>query len=121
MSIFSFSHSVFNPLGELSTIFIKFEIVIGNLFHFASLKFIVWERFKKLFSHVIEPHSVKRGLSTSANSIDSGQLPQTTETCCYFLETEDQPYSFKLIPLVFENQIVESAGVAFVIGAKVRN
>ena len=33
-SNFSFSHSVFYPFGELSTIFIKFEIVVCNLFQF---------------------------------------------------------------------------------------
>ena len=31
-SNFSFSHSVFYPFGELSAIFIKFEIVICKLF-----------------------------------------------------------------------------------------
>ena len=31
-SNFSFSHSVFYPFGELSTIFIKFEIVVCKLF-----------------------------------------------------------------------------------------
>ena len=33
-SNFSFSHSVFYPFGELSAIFIKFEIVICKLFQF---------------------------------------------------------------------------------------
>ena len=33
-SNFSFSHSVFYPLGELSTIFIKFKIVVCELFQF---------------------------------------------------------------------------------------
>ena len=32
MSNFSFSHSVFYPFGELSAIFIKFEIVAYKLF-----------------------------------------------------------------------------------------
>ena len=36
-SIF-FSHSVFYLLGELSAIFIKFEIVVCGLFQFGSLK-----------------------------------------------------------------------------------
>ena len=31
---FSFSHSVFYPFEELSTIFIKFEIVVSKLFQF---------------------------------------------------------------------------------------
>ena len=33
-SNFSFSHSVFYPLEELSSIFIKFEIVVCNFFQF---------------------------------------------------------------------------------------
>ena len=33
-SNFSFSHSVFYPVGELSTIFIKYEIVVCKLFQF---------------------------------------------------------------------------------------
>ena len=44
-SNFSFSHSVFYPFREHSTIFIKFEIVVCKLFKFQrSLKFVVWER-----------------------------------------------------------------------------
>ena len=35
------SHSVFNPFGEPSTIFIKFEIVVCKLF-----QFVIWERVK---------------------------------------------------------------------------
>ena len=31
---FSFSHSVFYPFGELSAIFIKFEIVVSKVFQF---------------------------------------------------------------------------------------
>ena len=34
VSNFSFSHSVFYPFGELSAIFIKFEIVVCKLFQF---------------------------------------------------------------------------------------
>ena len=37
-SNFSFSHSVFYPFGELSAIFIKFEIVICKLFHVGSVE-----------------------------------------------------------------------------------
>ena len=33
-SNFSFSHSVFYPFGELSVVFIKFEIVVSRLFKF---------------------------------------------------------------------------------------
>ena len=43
-SNFSFSRSVFYPLGKLSAIFVKSEIVVYKLFQFESLKFIVWER-----------------------------------------------------------------------------
>ena len=44
-SNFSFSHSVFYPLGELSAIFNKFEIVICKLFSvLKGLNFLVWER-----------------------------------------------------------------------------
>ena len=44
-SNFSFSHSVFSPFGELSAIFITFEIVVCKLFEFGkSLKFVVSER-----------------------------------------------------------------------------
>ena len=49
---FSFSHSVFYPLGELPAIFIQFEIVFCKVFQFGrSLKFIVWERFKETRDH----------------------------------------------------------------------
>ena len=37
-SNFSFSHSVFYPLGELSSIFMKFEIVVCNLFQFGRVQ-----------------------------------------------------------------------------------
>ena len=37
-SNFSFSHSVFYPFGELSTIFIKFEIVVCKLFQFGRVQ-----------------------------------------------------------------------------------
>ena len=46
-SNFSFSHSVLNPFGELSVIFIKFEIVVRKLSIQKSLKFVIWERVKK--------------------------------------------------------------------------
>ena len=39
MSNFSFSHSVFYSLWELSAIFFKLEIDICKLFQFGSLKF----------------------------------------------------------------------------------
>ena len=37
-SNFSFSHSVFYPFGDLSTIFIKCEIVVCKLFQFGKVK-----------------------------------------------------------------------------------
>ena len=43
-SNFSFSHSVYYLYGEVSAIFIKFEIVVCKLFSvWSSLKFVVWE------------------------------------------------------------------------------
>ena len=47
-SNFSFSVCVFYPFRELSTIFIKFEIVVCKLFEFGSLKFVIWERVDKV-------------------------------------------------------------------------
>ena len=45
MSNFSFFHSVSYPVGELSAIAIKFEIVVCKLLSvWKSLKFVVWER-----------------------------------------------------------------------------
>ena len=46
MSNFSFSHSVFYLLGELSASFIKFEIAVCKPCQFGSLKFVVRERVK---------------------------------------------------------------------------
>ena len=46
MSNISLFHSVFYFFGELSTIFIKFEIIVCILFQFGSLKFVVWEKIK---------------------------------------------------------------------------
>ena len=48
-SNFSFCHSVFYSLEELSSVFIKFEIVVCKLF-----QFIVWERELKLTEFVFE-------------------------------------------------------------------
>ena len=46
---FSFSHSVIYPFGELPVIFIRFKILVSKLFHFGRvLKFVVWERVKRL-------------------------------------------------------------------------
>ena len=42
MSNFSFSHNVFCPFGELSTIFIKFEIVVWKLFQFGSVLILLF-------------------------------------------------------------------------------
>ena len=47
MSNFSISHRVFNSFEELSSIFIKSEIVVCKLLSvWKSLKFVVWERVK---------------------------------------------------------------------------
>ena len=46
-SSFSFSHSVFYPLGERSTILIKFKSFVCKLLVWKSLKFVVWERVKR--------------------------------------------------------------------------
>ena len=44
MSNFSFSHSVFYPLRELSPVFIKFEIVVCKVFQFGrTQKYVIWE------------------------------------------------------------------------------
>ena len=48
-SNFSFSHSVFYPLRELSVIYIKFKIqnyCLQSLSVWKSLKFVIWERVK---------------------------------------------------------------------------
>ena len=45
-SYFTFSNSVFYSFGELSSIFVKFEIVSV----LKSLKFVVWERVDRQFS-----------------------------------------------------------------------
>ena len=47
-SNFSFSRSVFYPFEELSSTFIKFEIVVYKLMLsvWKSLKFVVWKRVK---------------------------------------------------------------------------
>ena len=47
-SNFSFSHSVFNPFGELPAIFIKFKIVVCKTVSiWKCLKFVIWERILK--------------------------------------------------------------------------
>ena len=49
-SNFSISQSIFYPFGDLSAIFIKFEIVVCKaLSVWKSLKFVVWERVKLSF------------------------------------------------------------------------
>ena len=42
-SNFSFCHSVFSLLGELSAIFIRYELVNCKLLVWRSLKFVVWK------------------------------------------------------------------------------
>ena len=46
-SNFSFSHCVFYQFGELSVIFVKFEIVVCKLSVWKSVKFVVWERVNR--------------------------------------------------------------------------
>ena len=41
---FSFLHSVFYLFRELSAIFIRFKLVVSNIFQFGSLKLVFWER-----------------------------------------------------------------------------
>ena len=49
---FSFSLSVYYPSGQLSAIFIKFEIVVCKPFQFrTTLEFVVWERVKNPFGY----------------------------------------------------------------------
>ena len=43
-SNFSFSHSVFYPLGELSAIFIEYEIVVCKLFQFGKVENLSFEK-----------------------------------------------------------------------------
>ena len=45
-----FLHSVYYPFKELSTIFIKFRIVVCKVFQVASLKFVVRERVNFYFN-----------------------------------------------------------------------
>ena len=49
-SNFSFSYNVFYLFGDLSAVFIKFEIVVCKLSQFGSVKSIVWERVKEISS-----------------------------------------------------------------------
>ena len=54
-SNFSFSHTVFYPLRELSAIFMYFKIVVCKLFQNRNTpKFVVWERVKQDFPKVID-------------------------------------------------------------------
>ena len=74
MSNFSFFHSVFFSFGELSAIYIKLKIVIGNLFHFGrvknlsfgkvlkrinSLKFLLWTKGGKIILIILGIKSTK--------------------------------------------------------------
>ena len=53
ISNFSFSHSLFYPSRELSAIFIKFEVVFCKTLSIKkSLKFVIWERVKRLHYYV---------------------------------------------------------------------
>ena len=60
-SNFYFSHSVFYPFRELSTIFIKFRIVVCRLLQFGkSLKFVVWERVNALAHYSFNLRTLKK-------------------------------------------------------------
>ena len=51
MSNFSFSHSVFYPFGELSIVFIKFEIIVCNFFQLGRvLNLSFWKGLMKMGS-----------------------------------------------------------------------
>ena len=52
-SNFSFFHGVFYPFGQLSAIFIKFEIVCKFFSVWKTLKFVIWERVKPLPNDII--------------------------------------------------------------------
>ena len=53
-SNFSFSHSVFYPFGELTTIFITFEIVICKLFEFGGVLNLSFGKGLMLFSMLFQ-------------------------------------------------------------------
>ena len=52
-SNFSFSRSIFYPFGHLSTIFIKFKIVVCKLFQFGRVKKLSFGKGLKAFSYGI--------------------------------------------------------------------
>ena len=65
-SNFFFSHSVFYPFGEFSTIFTKFKIVVCKLFQFGRVfKFVDKERVNMVLGHIENEQR--------ANSFDPGQ------------------------------------------------
>ena len=84
-SNFSFSHIVFYPFGELSAIFIKFEIVVWRLSVLKSLKFVVWKRVKmvlmlsKVYSHKVRGELLTlyhSEVSTTLGCKSFGTLPE---------------------------------------------
>ena len=61
MSNFSFSHSVFNPFEELSSIFIKFEIVVCKLLQFGKVEtFSFGKGLRKRFPMMLSPCLLKK-------------------------------------------------------------
>ena len=74
-SNFSFSHTVFRPVRELSPRFIKFKNCrLQTLSVWKSLKFVVWERVNMSFIHAF--------LLDDPNTVSSGEevtLYQTTK------------------------------------------
>ena len=67
-SNFSFSHSVFYPLGDFSAIFIKLEIVVCKLFQFGSLKYIVLGKSLSFFQRGRKHCGKRRNCSLRANT-----------------------------------------------------
>ena len=58
-SNFSFSHSVFYPFGELSIIFIKFELLSANSFNLEESKFCrLGKGLKNVLSTVLNVSSI---------------------------------------------------------------
>ena len=84
-SNFSFSNNVFYPIGGLFSIFIKLGIVVCKLFQFASLKFVIWERFKSIQKY--------------RNSVTDGQRHKPMDAKCTNIHWSD----------VFDNYVPPTA------------
>ena len=76
-SNFSFSHSVFYQLREISAFFNRYEIAICKLFWvWKSLKFVVWERVEKITTAQYSFHLFFLAISTTkhGNITDENKL-----------------------------------------------